>query len=84
MVRIIKEGIVPRGTVKCNNCHSELEYGNADLVKEMRASTALYNAGNEFLCHDTYIWCPVCSMRIAAPYLSPNDPKFAKKDDDDT
>ena len=32
MIKVIKEGIIPRGQVTCPNCQSILEYGNAQFI----------------------------------------------------
>lgn len=30
MIKVIEEGVVPRGQITCPNCRSILEYGNAN------------------------------------------------------
>ena len=67
MIRIISEGKVPKSNIVCSNCHSELEYGNADLYEDydykQDSLTALYNSKSY------YFNCPVCGCKISAPWI---------------
>ena len=57
MIKVIKEGVIPRGKITCPNCRSILEYGNADTHDDWKyAPTSLYRP--------QAITCPVCDVEI--------------------
>lgn len=62
MVKVIVECPVPRKRIECPNCHSILEYGNADLMEDWRESSQFGNA----VYIPTYITCPVCGVKVKA------------------
>lgn len=66
MIKIIEEKEVPRSTIECSNCHSTLEYGNADLSIDYEAENkyAMY-AGY----HHYYFHCPVCGCKVSASWI---------------
>ena len=61
MIKVLEEKEVPRAQVECDNCHSLLEYGNADLIKE-RDSTYHYMSTYKLLC-------PVCGCKVNASWI---------------
>lgn len=67
MIKVIEEKSVPTGRIECINCHSILEYGNADLRKDY-----ILNACNNYgLTVDKYrITCPVCGIEMYAPWIN--------------
>ena len=65
MIKIIEERPVPRDTAICLNCHSTLEYGNADLAED-------YCWGNSNLAYSVpkhYFRCPVCGCKVEVSWI---------------
>ena len=67
MIKVIEEKPIPVDRIECTNCHSLLEYGNADLVKAYD-----YN-----LCSSCYpplvrymLRCPVCGIEFYANWIN--------------
>lgn len=58
MIKVIKEGAVPRGQITCPNCQSILEYGNADTHDDWQCASSS-------LCKPQAITCPVCDVEIS-------------------
>lgn len=67
MIKVIKRGKVPRGQITCPNCHSVLEYGNADLHVDWDRKK---NYCNNYLCDPMCLMCPECGVEIAASRVS--------------
>ena len=65
MIKVIEEKPVPRSTVKCNNCGSSLEYGNADLTEDYcwRNSNLAYSVPKH------YFRCPVCGCKVEVSWI---------------
>lgn len=59
MIKVIEEKPVPTARVRCKNCGSLLEYGNADLWEELNTN---YNNYPMFYKH--YFNCPVCKCKV--------------------
>lgn len=58
MIKVIKEGVVPRGQITCPNCQSILEYGNVDTHDDWKCAVlSLYKP--------QAITCPVCNIEIS-------------------
>ena len=65
MVKVIEEYQKPVAQVRCHNCGSLLEYGNADLHARYDDSTML--TAMRFKSH--FIWCPVCNCEVNASLI---------------
>ena len=65
MIKIIKEGNIPRATVSCFNCNAVLEYGNSDLWVDTEEPH--YSAVNKY-----YLQCPCCNVKIRANWIINN------------
>lgn len=68
MIKVLEEKPVPRSTIECSNCHSTLEYGNADLSRDWEAENnqmAIYASQ----MHWYYFTCPVCGCKISASWI---------------
>ena len=63
MVNVIEEYPKPVAQVRCGNCGSLLEYGNADLHYKMSNEIVTQNI---VALKGYYIWCPVCGCEVAA------------------
>ena len=67
MVQVIEEHPKPVEQVRCHNCGSLLEYGNADIhlkyVNEMVNWNTVQSRGH-------YIWCPVCGCEVPAHIIA--------------
>ena len=66
---IVKEmKSVPHDDIRCGNCGSLLQYGNADLLEDYTMDSAnytiLYGAG-----HNYYFNCPVCGCKVDANWI---------------
>ena len=62
MVKIIEKKEVPTAQVRCRNCGSLLEYGNADLHERISYNYSwnpLRTASG-----DWYFVCPVCGCEV--------------------
>ena len=67
MIIVKEKKSVPHADVRCGNCGSLLQYGNADLLEDYHNSanhTALYGAG-----HNYYFNCPVCGCKVNASWI---------------
>lgn len=62
MVKVIEEYPKPVAQVRCHNCGSLLEYGNADLHYKMSNEMVTQNI---VALKGYYIWCPVCGCEVA-------------------
>lgn len=67
MVKIVIKNKVPTKKVKCSNCGSLLEYGNADLYIVYPESTLTV----QYLCKQPYFAfkCPVCGVEVQAEWV---------------
>lgn len=57
MIKILERRELKRYQVKCDKCHSLLEYDCTDVKSEY--VTSVYNSGNIY-----HIICPVCKHKI--------------------
>ena len=68
MIKVKEYKSVPHADIRCGNCGSLLQYGNADLYEDYhRDSTnysTLYGAG-----HNYYFKCPVCGCKVNANWI---------------
>ena len=69
MIIVKEKKSVPHAEVRCGNCGSLLQYGNADLHEDYRRDsitnyTALYGTG-----HNYYFNCPVCGCKVKANWI---------------
>ena len=68
MIIVKEKKPVPYDDIRCSNCGSLLQYGNADLHEDyQRDSTSystLYGAG-----HNYYFNCPVCGCKVSANWI---------------
>lgn len=65
MIIVKEKKAVPHADVRCGNCGSLLQYGNADLLEDYhRADYTLYSAG-----HNYYFNCPVCGCKVSANWI---------------
>lgn len=71
MVTVKEKKPVPHADVRCGNCGSLLQYGNADLLEDYLSANymalsymALYSAR-----HNYYFDCPVCGCRVNANWI---------------
>ena len=62
MVKVIEEYPKLVAQVRCHNCGSLLEYGNADLHYKMNNESV---TANIVALKGYYIWCPVCGIEVA-------------------
>ena len=70
MIKVIKEGKAPRGQVTCPDCHSVLDYGNADLQVDWEKKQ---NNGINWSCLNNdpmCLRCPVCGINVPAYKVS--------------
>lgn len=59
MIKVIEEKPVPTAQVRCDDCGSLLEYGNADLWKEHNIASYSYPMAYRY-----YFDCPVCKNKV--------------------
>ena len=68
MIVVKEKKAVPHADVRCSNCGSLLQYGNADLHEDYHRDsanyTALYSAR-----HNYYFNCPVCGCKVVANWI---------------
>ena len=67
MIIVKEKKSVPHADVRCGNCGSLLQYGNADLHEDYQrdsTSYAMYAAG-----HNYYFNCPVCGCKVNANWI---------------
>ena len=68
MIVVKEKKPVPYADIRCGNCGSLLQYGNADLCedyhRDMTNYTALYGVG-----HYYYFNCPVCGCKVSANWI---------------
>lgn len=65
MIKVLEEKEVPRAKHTCTNCHSVLEYGNADLYEDF-SKPQNYNISavlNDRASKSYYLICPVCNCK---------------------
>ena len=63
MIIVKEKKSVPHADVRCGNCGSLLQYGNADLLEDYNYS-ALCSAGQNY-----YFNCPVCGCKVNANWI---------------
>ena len=68
MIIVKEKKPVPHDDIRCGNCGSLLQYGNADLYEDYSKASAnyatLYGAG-----HSYYFNCPVCGCKVIANWI---------------
>lgn len=66
MIVVKEKKPVPHDDIRCGNCGSLLQYGNADLHEDYCSDNhvALYSAG-----HNYYFNCPVCGCKVNANWI---------------
>ena len=68
MIIVKEKKPVPHDDIRCGNCGSLLQYGNADLYEDYHRvddrSATLYGAG-----HNYYFNCPVCGCKVSANWI---------------
>ena len=66
MIIVKEKKSVPHADVRCRNCGSLLQYGNADLLEDYNNANyaALYSTGHNF-----YFNCPVCGCKVNANWI---------------
>lgn len=66
MIKILEENPAPRDTIRCSNCNSLLDYGNADLSLNYDKMHHQYCSP---LIKYYYLTCPVCGCKIDANWI---------------
>lgn len=69
MIKVLEEKEVPRAQVKCDNCGSVLEYGNADLSIDYKRENQFPMTSAEYTIHCYQITCPVCGCSQPAGWI---------------
>lgn len=70
MIKVLEENEVPRAQVKCSNCGSLLEYGNADLSEDWKNRPDSYIASaNNHAFRNYVLRCPVCGCEVSASWV---------------
>ena len=68
MIIVKEKKSVPHADVRCGNCGSLLQYGNADLHEDYHRYNAdyvtSYNTGLNY-----YFNCPVCGCKVNANWI---------------
>ena len=68
MIVVKEKKPVPHDDIRCGNCGSLLQYGNADLLEDYSRDSAnygtLYGAGQNY-----YFNCPVCGCKVRACWI---------------
>ena len=59
MIIVRERKVVPHADVRCDNCGSLLQYGNADLRVDNQRHNVRF-----------YLDCPVCGCRVRANWVS--------------
>ena len=62
MIVVKEKKSVPHDDVRCGNCGSLLQYGNADLLKD-------YDSANYTTLYNYYFNCPVCGCKVNANWI---------------
>lgn len=73
MVTIIEAHEVPRARIKCPNCKSILEYGNADLNEVYETCNQTFTYPPSKLCHKYSFRCPQCGVDVSANKIIPKE-----------
>ena len=71
MIVVKEKKSVPHADVRCGNCGSLLQYGNADLThdyeREREDNASYANAWkHEYYCLN----CPVCGCKVSANWIT--------------
>ena len=69
MIIVKEEKPVPHDDIRCGNCGSLLQYGNADLYKDYSKDSANY-ATLYGAVHSYYFNCPVCGCKVIADWIT--------------
>lgn len=64
MIIVKEKKSVPHADVRCGNCGSLLQYGNADLRKESEICSPYSTNITKY-----YIICPVCGCEVNANWI---------------
>lgn len=68
MIIVKEKKPVPHADVRCGNCGSLLQYGNADLHEEYGRSDGMTCAFQGHL-RPYYFNCPVCGCKVKASWI---------------
>ena len=75
MIIVKEKKPVPHADVRCGNCGSLLEYGNADLFEDYHNDSTsfcyIFGAG-----HNYYFRCPVCGCKVQASWITKKENKL--------
>ena len=67
MIIVKEKKPVPHDDIRCGNCGSLLQYGNADLHEDYSKDSANY--ATLYGGHSYYINCPVCGCKVNANWI---------------
>ena len=67
MIVVKEKKTVPHADVRCGNCGSLLQYGNADLHEDYLIDSVYYSA--LYTGHNYYFNCPVCGCKVNANWI---------------
>ena len=70
MVKIIEAREVPTKQIRCRNCHSLLEYGNADLNEVFEYNNQSLTYPQRPALKKYYFRCPRCGVEMPAEWIS--------------
>ena len=68
MIIVKEKKSVPHADVRCGNCGSLLQYGNADLLEDYSRSDGMTYAFQEHF-RPYYFDCPVCGCKVRASWI---------------
>jgi len=68
MIIVKEKKSVPHADVRCGNCGSLLQYGNADLHEDYGRSDGMTCALQGYL-RPYYFNCPVCGCKVIANWI---------------
>ena len=68
MIIVKEKKAVPHADVRCGNCGSLLQYGNADLHEDYSCSGGMSYALQGHL-RPYYFNCPVCGCKVSASWI---------------
>ena len=68
MIVVKEKKAVPHADVRCGNCGSLLQYGNADLHEDYSCSDGM-TCASQGLLRPYYFNCPVCGCKVVANWI---------------
>jgi transcription elongation factor Elf1 len=68
MIIVKEKKAVPHADVRCGNCGSLLQYGNADLHEDYGRSDGM-TCASQGLLRPYYFNCPVCGCKVNANWI---------------